>query len=588
MPLRILPLRALRSRAQRAVNPCLNNNELISKKANMRSITVKIVLVLVLGVIVYLGLSLRNTQFLDRDPLKSRPSGKNASIFDYAGILEDVAPSTENYLSIIKEDYAIEAIVVTLAALPQSHTIETLAAEVFSNWQIGSTTGGRGLLLLLSDKEKLIKIEVSYELEDVFTDIFCGYIADKQLKAYFLSDQIAIGLVAVMEEIEQRAQIKHQADYTVAQIDELDAELLSGGAGVKRQLSQYREEEISAVGHNYPAGRTPEEAWHTLIRSWENKVRDPNLGVYTEVTRLAYRAFKNLPDSRYEEDVNTYKNKPYEVIQNDTYAVIFFGKKKGWENAPFLFCSTAAGWQFDIVHQRKFVRMGRNPHWGIERADYPYVDLLAKCPYWMNQDIPREGDDIYRIEDDSRLADEIKRLEKAYENDSEDFATVMQLGKLYAITSLSPQKRMSFLKKAKQLNPDSPEPYKYLGIVHLDAFYQFESAIKEMEEYVKRRPENVFGHNYLGYLYYHEKGYKPAIQELNTAVQLRADNCYAYAKLSRTYAGLYIAASAIDPRRAGYRRKAVEMFEAASASNSSDPGRIKWLRRYLFRKKILD
>ena len=29
MPLRILPLRSLRSRAQRAVNSCLNNNELI-------------------------------------------------------------------------------------------------------------------------------------------------------------------------------------------------------------------------------------------------------------------------------------------------------------------------------------------------------------------------------------------------------------------------------------------------------------------------------------------------------------------------------------------------------------------------------
>ncbi len=147
---------------------------------------------------------------------------------------------------------------------------------------------------------------------------------------------------------------------------------------------------------------------------------------------------------------------------------------------------------------------------------------------------------------------------------------------------------MSFLKKAKQLNPDSPEPYKYLGIVHLDAFYQFESALKEMEEYVSRRPEDIFGHNYLGYLYYHEKRYKPAIQELNTAVQLRDDNGYAYAKLSRTYAGLYLTASAVDPRRAGYRRKAVEMFEAASATESVDPRRIKWLRRYLFKKGILD
>jgi tetratricopeptide (TPR) repeat protein len=557
-------------------------------KHSTKSILLKIILVLALAVMAYMGFSLRSGQNSNPDLPQSRPSGKNNYIFDYAHILDDIKSSTGKYLALIKKDYAIEVLIVTLPSLPPTHTIESLAAEIFSNWQIGSTTGGRGLLLLLSNKEKLIKIEVAYELEDVFTDIFNGYIEDKQLKAYFLSDQVDIGLVALMEEIEQRSRIKHQANYTVAQINELDTELLSGGAGAKRQLTDYREEEVSAVGQYYPPGHTPDEAWQTLIRSWENKVRDPDLGVYTEVTRLAYRDFKNLPDSRYEEDVATYKNKPYEVIGNDTYAVIFFGKKKGWDNAPFLFCRTAAGWQFDIVHQRKYVRMGRNPHWGIERADHPYVDLLAKCPFWMNQDIPREGNDIYRIEDDHRLADEIIGLEKAYESHSDDFATVMQLGKLYSITSLSPKKRISLLKKAKALNPDSPEPYKYLGIVHLDAFYQFESAIKEMEAYVSRKPEDVFGHNYLGYLYYHEKAYKAAIQELNTAVQLRANNCYAYAKLSRTYAGLHLAASAIDPRRAGYRRKAVEMFEAASASESADPRRIKWLQRYLFKKKILE
>jgi tetratricopeptide (TPR) repeat protein len=544
-------------------------------------------MVLALAAIVYTGFSLRSRQSVSRDLPKTRPQAKNVHIFDYARILDDIRSSTEEYLAIIKGDYAIEALVVTLPSLPPSQTIESLAAEMFSDWQIGGTTGGRGLLLLLSNEEKLIKIEVAYELEDVFTDIFCGYIEDKQLKGYFLSNQVDIGIVAVMEEIEQRAQIKHQAEYSVAQIDELDAELLSGGAGAKRQLSDYQEEEISVVGQNYPAGLSPNKAWQTLIRSWENKVRDPNLGVYTQITRLAYRDFKNLPDSRYEEDANTYKNKPYEVIQNDNYAVIFFGKKKGWDNAPFLFCRTAAGWQFDIVHQRKYVRMGRNPHWGIERADFPYVDLLAKCPYWMNQDIPREGEDIYRIENDSRLAGEILDLEKVHESHPDDFETVMRLGKLYTLTSLSPKKRISFLKTAKQLNPDSPEPYKYLGIVHLDAFYQFDSAIKEMETYVRRSPEDVFGHNYLGYLYYCEKRYKQAVGELNKAIQLKADNCYAYAKLSRTYAGLFLDSSELDPRRTGYRRKAVMMFEKALATESADPRRIKWLQHYLFKKKIL-
>ena len=64
----------------------------------------------------------------------------------------------------------------------------------------------------------------------------------------------------------------------------------------------------------------------------------------------------------------------------------------------------------------------------------------------------------------------------------------MQLGKLYTITSLSPKKRIAYLKQAKQLNPENPEPYKYLGIVYLDAFYQFESAVKEIEAYVKQNP----------------------------------------------------------------------------------------------------
>ena len=317
-------------------------------------------------------------------------------------------------------------------------------------------------------------------------------------------------------------------------------------------------------------------------------MRDPNIGVYTDITKLAYRDYQNLPDSRYEEDVQTYRNKPFEVLQNDRYAVIFFGKKKGWENAPFLFGRADAGWQFDIVHQRKYVRMGKSPNWGIERSGHPYADLLSRCPYWMNQDIPLEGNDIYRLEDDHKIADEIKNLETSYKENQNDFQTVMQLGKLYTMTSLSPKKRIAYLKKAKQLNPENPEPYKYLGIVYLDAFYQFESAVKEMEAYVQQNPQDVFSRNYLGYLYYCLQNYPDALEQLNAAVKLRPDNCYGYAKLSRVYAGLYLKVSKIDPRRFGYRQKAKEMYKRAADVATPDPRRIRWLKRYLISKEILN
>ena len=549
---------------------------------------VKIILVLALAIAVYMGLILRNNYFSNHNFWEKRPADLDTHIYDYAAILEDIKEPAGRYLKTFQTDYAIEAIMVTIPALPPNHTIDSLGADLFSNWQIGQYTNGRGILLILSNTEKMIKLEVSYELEDVFTDIFCGYIEDKQLKAYFLSEQLEIGLLAVLEEIEQRAQVKHQADYKLADIDKLDNELLSGGGGAKRQLTEYQQETISGNGQNYPAGQSPDEAWQILIRCWQDKVRDSNLGIYTDITKLAYRDYRNLPDSRYEEDARTYGEKPYEVLHNDRFAVIFFGKKKGWENAPFLFCRTEDGWQFDIVHQRKYVRMGKSPKWGIERAAYPYVDLLSYCPYWMNQDIPLEGDDIYRIKNDRRLAQEIKSLEAAYQENQTDFQTVMQLGRLYTITSLSPKKRIAFLKRARQLDPASPEPYKYLGIVYLDAFYQFESAVREMKIYVERNPDDVFGRNYLGYLYYSLKNYHVALEQLNAAVELRPDNCYGFAKLSRIYTGLYLKASKSDIRRSGYKERAREMYQRASAIPSSDPRRIKWLKRYLQKSDILN
>jgi tetratricopeptide (TPR) repeat protein len=164
----------------------------------------------------------------------------------------------------------------------------------------------------------------------------------------------------------------------------------------------------------------------------------------------------------------------------------------------------------------------------------------------------------------------------------------MQLGRLYTITSLNPKKRIAFLKLAKQLNPASSEPYKYLGIVYLDAFYQFESAVREIEVYVKQNPHDVFGRNYLGYLYYCLKNYHGALEHLKAAIELRPDNCYGYAKLSRTYAGLFLKASKLDIRRPGYRQQAKEMYERAAAAPTPNPLRLSWLKRYLQKKDIIN
>jgi tetratricopeptide (TPR) repeat protein len=263
--------------------------------------------------------------------------------------------------------------------------------------------------------------------------------------------------------------------------------------------------------------------------------------------------------------------------------VIFFGKKDGWENAPFLFARTEAGWQFDIVHQRKYIRMGRSPKWGIERADYPYIELLARCPYFMGQDIPLADEDRYRVEADDEIARRIVDLENQYSRNPNDGLAAVELGRLYTITSMG-QRGFEVLKKAKQFVPQDPEPYKYLAILYVDMFYQYETAIPELEEYVRRRPNDVFGRNYLAYLYYETRQYKKAALEWEKVQQLDPQNSYAACKLVRAYAQIYTEAPKLDPRRLLYKNRTLRAYQKAVSIISGDHRRIRWLKHWLDRK----
>lgn len=520
-----------------------------------------------------------SSEFSLEKTIKNRPNNKDL-LFDYANILEDTQEYSNKYLGVIKNNYQIEAIIVSVPSLEDVRTIGGLSVELFENWKIGKKYNGRGILLLLADKEKKIKLGVSKELEDVFTDAFCGYVEDLQIKPYFTSGQIGTGLLALMEEMEKRAQIKYKGNYKAEDILRLDDDFLTSGAGAQRDLTKYQDQDFNEAGGKYPAGATPDEAWSTMIKSWKDRVRDNNLGVYTEMTKLAYRDYTNMNNSYYDEQIRTYENKDYEVIKDDDYAVIFFGNKQGWDNSPFLFARTDEGWKFDIVYQRKYIRMGPAPSWGMERANYPYAGLLSKCPYYMGQDIPLEGDDVYEIKDDRKIAEKIKNLEEKYKSAPDEFNTLMELGYLYTKVA-SGQKARPLLKKAKSLNPSSSLPYKCLAIVHVDTTYQYNSAIKELTEYVKREPADVFARNYLGYLYLKIKKYDAAIKELEEAVKLRSNNSYAYCKLSRTYAQLYLDASDRDMRKTSYKNDALKMLANAENVSNFDALRIGWLKRWL-------
>lgn len=513
--------------------------------------------------------------------MRKRPAA-NKLIFDYVGLLRDVTESTGMHLQRIRDRYRIEIVIAALPSLNEKQTVNQAAAEIFTNWDIGREYQGRGILLLLVDDMKQVKIEIGMALEDVFTDLFSGHIESLQLRPRYDAGELEIGLIAVMEELEARSQVKFKGGYTLTDISRLDAKYLSQGAGARLDLGE-QEPRINfsgAVNNDYPAGQTPEEAWQTMIRRWRDKARDPFVGVFTPLARLAYRDFAKMPDSRFDRQYRTYAQKAYDVRREGDYAVIWFGNKEGWDNAPFLLCRTPEGWQFDLVHQRRFIRMGPAPRWGVEFSEHPHMGLLMDSFQFEGQDIPLTGEDLYTIERDAEMANRILEQEAIYKTDPKHFENLVTLARLYTMVSMS-RKAINLLNQARTLNPADPRPYKYLAIAHVDAHYQNDTALKMLESYLARVPGDAFGHNFKGYLCYRKKDYKAAAEPFEQALALEPDNCYAHFYLAYTYAWLYDQALTIDPRRKTYKDRSNFHAARTRSCKQSHPLRVAKLNRWL-------
>jgi tetratricopeptide (TPR) repeat protein len=519
--------------------------------------------------------------------LEQRPH-EGRLLFDYAGLLEHYREGTRKYLHSITRQFHIEAVIVSVPDLGPASNIEELAVDIANRWQIGREYEGRGLLLLLVNEGKQVKLEVAYELEDVFTDAFSGYVEDLQLQPYFLRDDLGTGLIAVMEELEQRAQLRHQGDFTPGQITRLDAELLAGGAGAKRQLGRYRDTEPAETG-SYEAAdgaKTPQDAWRIMLTKWAGKGAAIRADIYTEMTKLAM-GDQNRPDDRTRAALQQWQDAEYQVLGDDDHAVISFGNRKGWNNAPFLFCKTPGGWKFDIVHQRRLVVMGSNPDWKVEQGNYPYVSFLDQVPQSTGKDLPLEPSDLYTCARDEQIAAEMRTLRQRLETSPDDFTTVMALARLNIISGRRPNHVAPLIKRAKKLDPESALPYKYAAIFNVNSFFQYETALQDIETYIEKQPEDAFGYNVKGFLHYRLGNYRKSIDALEQALGFSADNVYSYALMSRDYALLYSKANKLDPRRAGYRKQALAMLHQAETAMPQDTARVDRLKHWLQRRKIL-
>jgi tetratricopeptide (TPR) repeat protein len=512
--------------------------------------------------------------------LHERPQS-DRFLFDYAGALRHYEEGAHRYLDRLGSRFHIEALIVSLPALPQGYSLETLTVDLVNHWRIGADHEGRGLLLLLVDETKQVRLEVGYALEDVFTDAFSGYVEDLQLGPYYRAGDVGTGLIAVMEMLEERAQIKRQGEYTPDLIAQADAELLAGGAGARRDLTDYSQ--AAPAGASTPAGRrarSPEEAWQIMLRKWAGEGADIDVDVYTEMTRVAM-GDANRPDPRTLRWLDHWRNADYQVLRRGDHAVIWFGAVDGWENSPFLFCETGDGWRFDIVWQRRLVVMAENPKWQVMQGPFPYIGLMGEAWQSTGKDLPLKADDLYQCAQDTAIAARMAELKQLLAQDPDDAAAAIELMRLNVITDQRPRLVRPLIDRAKELAPGSAEPFKYAAMYNVNSVFQYRTALEETEHYIERRPNDPLGHDMKGFMLYRLGKYKDSIDALDRAVELDPDDGYAYALMARAYTMLARKAAVLARRH--YRNRAQEMRKKAQGVPIPDVQRLAWLDRWLQR-----
>ena len=509
---------------------------------------------------------------------EKRPEA-NRLLFDYAGVLRHYEEGAHRYLDRLSSRFHIEAMIVSVPALPDGQGLETLAVDLVNNWRIGAQREGRGLLLLLVDATKQVKLEVGYALEDVFTDAFSGYVEDLQLEPYYREGDVGTGLIAVMEMLEERAQIKDQGEYTPELIAQTDAELLAGGAGAARDLRRYRNRATAAAAQaGKPGARSPEEAWEIMLAKWAGEGAGIDVDVYTEMTRLAM-GDADRPDPRTLRWLDHWRAADYQVLREGDHAVIWFGAIDGWENSPFLFCDTGDGWKFDVVWQRRLVVMAESPKWHVMQGSFPYVTLLRKARQSTGKDLPLTDVDRYSCAEDTAIAARMAQLQAAIDQDPDDVAAVLELLRLRVITDQRPELVHPLIRRAKQLDPASAEPFKYSAMYNVNSVFQYRTALEEIERYVERRPRDPFGHDTKGFLLYQLGRYADAVDALERSVELDAHDGYAYALMARSYASLARKAVGLDKER--LEARALAMQRKAAGVAVPDTRRLSWLDSWL-------
>ena len=246
---------------------------------------------------------------------------------------------------------------------------------------MGSQYEGRGLLLLVEAERGEGRIEVSYDLEHVFTDFLCGRIIRNQVRPFWEMDMIYVGMLDAIFQISERSRLLDLAHDHASTRARANDRFLSGGGGVTRPIDFGAGREVKNLvepdlRRRFGPGANPEDVLAKFADAMACGVNDNTLEMYTPATQVffAMEPTRTREYRAYAEIIGG--GKPYTVNSDETHAVILMRPDLA-RRIPIFCRKTCHGWQIDWVTLFHSHGKSLEGEWVMHRVPVGYEHLIG-------------------------------------------------------------------------------------------------------------------------------------------------------------------------------------------------------------------
>ena len=314
------------------------------------------------------------------DPLRPGRPPAGSFVLDRAGVVHSESLDRMNQtLEALLRETDIEILAVSMPSLA-GHPIGSFTEELFEHWEVGERTrANRGVLLVVAAEEERVRLAVSYDLEDIFTDTFISVIEHEQLVPYFESNMVGEGVEATMELLARRAyeKIRGQAYDPLEARSDL-GRYRAGGAGVETEVDleggppEAVESVDASLKDYFGPQSTPGEAWARFVEVNRRLIKDTSLGLYDEATQVHLRKRPNT-DAGQKHLANLYDGHSPTIREQGGRAVILFPDDLDHLRAPWFFHRGVDGWRLDGSVLPNVIVYNHRNQWRFKSLDHAYM-----------------------------------------------------------------------------------------------------------------------------------------------------------------------------------------------------------------------